>query len=177
MAHTILVADGIDQSSEITNYLTRFPPVVFDRMALIASIHRFQGVGTTETQYLTKALHKRTHTMYNTHWRNWAEWCLKKSPPVNPLAHNPHPLLQHLVSLRSKSLGHLNALRCGVTSVLDLAYPDPPSLSKHILIRQFFKSQRHAKPVMPSTMQEEYSLKPELDLISSWGKTNELTIE
>jgi hypothetical protein len=90
MAHTILVANGIDQSSEITNYLTRFPPVVFDRMALIASIHCFQGIGSIEIQYFTKALHKRTHTMYNTHWRNWAEWCLKKSPPVNPLAHNPH---------------------------------------------------------------------------------------
>jgi hypothetical protein len=137
MAHTILVANAIDQSSEITNYLTHFPQVVFDRMALIASIHCFQGVGTTETRYLTKAVHKRTHTMYNTYWRNWAEWCLKKSPPVNPLAHNPHPLLQHLVSLRSKSSGHLNALRYGVTSVLDLADPDRPSLSKHILIRQF----------------------------------------
>jgi hypothetical protein len=61
MVHTILVANGIDQSSEITNYLTRFPPVVFNRMALLASIHRFQVVGTTETQYSTKVLHKQTH--------------------------------------------------------------------------------------------------------------------
>jgi hypothetical protein len=61
IAHTILVTDGIDHSSEITSYLTHFPPVVFDRMALIASVHRFQGVGTTDTQYLTKALHTKTH--------------------------------------------------------------------------------------------------------------------
>jgi hypothetical protein len=48
LARTIQVAaDGIDHSSEITNYLAHFPPVVFDRMALIPSIHRFQGVGTT----------------------------------------------------------------------------------------------------------------------------------
>ena len=110
MAHTILVANDVDQSTEITDYLASLPPVVFDRMALVTAIHRFQGVGAAETQYLTKALHKRTHTMYNTHWRNWAEWCLKRTPPFNPLAHNPHPLLQYLVSSSSKSLGHLNTV-------------------------------------------------------------------
>jgi hypothetical protein len=30
---------------------------------------------------------------------------------------------------------------------------------------------------MPSTMQQVHSLKPILNLISSWGKTDELTIE
>jgi hypothetical protein len=38
---------------------------------------------------LSSCIITNTHPRYNTHWRNWAEWCLKKSPPVNPLAHNP----------------------------------------------------------------------------------------
>src|ERR1700720_821347 len=98
-------------------------------MALIACIQHFQGVGPTETQFLER-LRKRTHTIYNAHWRGWAEWCLQRSPQVNPLAYNPHPLLQYLVLLKAKSAGFLNALRCGATSVLDLPTQTAlPSLS------------------------------------------------
>jgi hypothetical protein len=159
---SILVANGNETEPGTTTEITDQQKLELDRMELI---RKYQTNKAEVNNCLEHSTKENTKKNYNAQLELWVRWYWKKK--YNPLAYEPHAVVEYLVSRQQYSYNHLNTIRSSITSVFRVIHKKKPVIASNTTVQEFFSAKRRINPQLPNANKKIYSIMPIFKMITA----------
>ncbi|KAG1041813.1 hypothetical protein G6F43_012032 [Rhizopus delemar] len=71
----------------------------------------------------------------------------------------------------------LNCMRSAIASVFRIIHPEKPAIASNLILQQYFQARKRNHYKLPNNNQEIYDVQPMIDLILTWGETDDLLLD
>ena len=156
---------------------TQSPPggreVVPDRLAYLRQTYEAQGFSQRVIRLVIESWRGNTNTAYNSAWRKWHSWCLRRS--INPISASVADIMEFLTDQFDSGLQYrtINTIRSSISTT----HPDidGTAVGTHPLVSRLMKGMFNCRPPAPR-YNNSWDIESVVGFLNNSYKSSTLTV-